>query len=669
MRALLLRFLPDSARPKKRDDLRRAQLTLVGCWIAAGFAIAISAMQAAWGLREAALASLAAGTLSALLPFWVRRTGRWRAAAGALTALIWLASLAVAVLSCGTMVAALYYIVLAAAVATLALGTRPGAVLGIVNSLVVVGLYALHAAGFVAPVTVSAEVGMGSAMRGALVFNVALAALVGAYEWLHAAALGDSAESERRYRTLADYGPDLIAEIDARGRIAHITGGGGELNALLQGRDAVGALHPDDRPAAVAVAQRLETQASVRVGPVRWQMTPGDEHWVEASVTRFPVEGERRLLVVARDVSARVHLEAQLRHSQKMQAVGQLASGLAHDFNNLLTIISGYAETLTGRLKGDAEAAAALEEIVRASDQGAALTRRLLGFSRPSAMQRSAIDLSQVVRDNEKMLRVMLGESVTLLLELSPTPAVVRADGGEIEQILVNLVSNARDALPSGGTVRIATLARDERAVLVVHDNGSGIEPALRERIFEPFFTTKPGRGTGLGLYVVYSIVTGLGGEIELQTDSGAGTRIAVSLPSEKSAGRSLAAKPRRDRAPGGTERILVVEDRDELRELLRSALAEAGYRVLVASDGIEALALDVRDRIDLVVTDVVMPRMSGTALVAALRENRPGLRALFISANTAELPGPDDSRDRLLSKPFRIQELKRAVREVLDEQ
>jgi PAS domain S-box-containing protein len=668
MQDLLLRFLPAALRPVDRDELHRAQLTIAGCWLGCGVGFAIAAMQAAWGIWESAVACATFAACCAALPFWIRHTGRWRVGAGLLSAAIWMASLAIAAWTGGTMVPALYYLVFAAAVATITLGARVGIALGVVNTLVVGGLYALHVLDVEPARSVAPETGLRSAMRGALVFNVALAALVSAYEWLRAAALRDSAQSERRYRALADYGPDLIAEIDGAGRVAHISGGGGALNCMLGGRAALESIHRDDRQSVIEAGRLLATQASVRVGPLRWVQDGGALHWLEASLTRFRAGKEHHVLVVARDVSARVSLEAQLRQSQKMQAVGQLASGLAHDFNNLLMVVSGYAETLAGRLKSDPEASAALEEIQRATDQGAALTRRLLALSRPSAMKRVPIDLAAVVRDNEKMLRVLLGETVTLLLEVAPAEAPVRADGGELEQILVNLVANARDALPSGGTVRIGAFARGGRASLVVHDNGAGIDPALRERIFEPFFTTKqPGHGTGLGLYVVYSIVSALGGEIDLQSDIGAGTRITVNFPLAAVDERTASAAARRDRARGGKERVLVVEDRPELRELLRGALADAGYQVVVAADGLEALALDVRDRIDLVVSDIVMPRLGGVALVAALRKARPALRALFVSGHPPEAASQLDARDRLLRKPFLIHDLQRTVREVLD--
>jgi PAS domain S-box-containing protein len=667
MREYLARFLPPSALPAERADQHRAYLTLAGAWIAAALGFAISAMQAAWGVRDSAIASglLAAGCLA--LPFWVRRTGRWRVAAALLTAMIWCAALAVSLLTGGTLVPALYYLVYAAAVGTITLGPRLGVGLGLANAAVIATLYGRHLAGVPPPHAVDPEVGLASAMRGALVINAALAALVTAYEWLRAAALRESQESERRYRALADYGPDLIAEIDAGGRVANLSAGGGSLATLLGGGNALDAIHEDDRGILLEAVRQLSHQSSVRVGPIRGRLADGGLRWFEAALTRFRVRSEARILVVAREVTERVQLESQLRQSQKMQAVGQLASGLAHDFNNVLMVVSGYAETLAGRLKSDPDASAALEEIQRASDQGAALTRRLLALSRPSALNRAPVDLNGLVRANEKMLRVMLGESVTLLLEIAAGDALVNADGGELEQVLVNLVANARDALPGGGTVRIATFARGARVALVVHDNGAGIAPALRERIFEPFFTTKPaGHGTGLGLYVVYSIVSGLGGEIELQTDVGAGTRVTVMLPQVAPDERATQVATRRDRARGGSECVLVVEDRPELRELLRSALADAGYRMVVAADGLEALALDVRDRVDVVVTDVVMPRMGGVALVAALREKRPELRALYVSGHPTDVVRPR-AHDRVLRKPFLIQDLQRTLRDVLD--
>ncbi len=661
-------FLPEPVRPTDRDETRRALLTIAGCWISSSLAASIGAMQLAWGIPQSAAASFACAAAVAAIPFAVRATGRWRAAAFALAGGIWCASFAVAAATGGAMAPPLYYLVFAAAIAAVTVGFRAGIGISLASVLVIGVLYALRHAGFTFPVAVDAELALRSTMRGALLFNLALAALVGAYEVLRSAALRDSAENERRYRALADYGPDLIAEFDAEGHLVHSSAGGGALARGLADRSALDAIHREDLPLLRDAIRQLEQQPSVRVGPLRWLTSPTEWITFEASMTRFVVGKQFRVLVVARDVSARVALDAHLRQSQKMQAVGQLASGLAHDFNNVLMVISGYAELLESRTKNDPDAHAALEEVQRATDQGAALTRQLIALSRPQPGERRAVDLNALVRNNERMLRVLIGEAAKLMLELAPGELPVQAEPGELEQVLVNLAANARDALAaSGGVLRIATLTRGPRAVLVVHDNGAGIDAATRERMFEPFFSTKkPGNGTGLGLYVVYTIVSGLGGEIDVVSEPGKGTRISIELPLASSS-EAVAARARRvPRAEGGSERILVVEDRAELRALVREALVDAGYHVSVAADGVEALALAAGDRIDLVVSDVVMPRMGGRALIEALREKRPELRALFVSGYPADLASFGDG-DRLLRKPFRAEDLRRAVREALD--
>lgn len=479
MQARLLWFLPPEVRPADRDALRRALLVIGGCFVTAALATIIAAMQVAWGVGESALACAVGGVTALLLPFWVRRTGNWRIAAALLCAAVWLPSLSVAVLTGGGLIPPLYYLVFAAALAAVTLGYQVGIAIAVVNAVVLAAIYALAVSGAVFPFRVDTSVALHSAMRGAFIFNFALAALVAAYELLRNAAMRESQENERRYRALADYGPDLIAELDSRGRIVHSSVGGGSLSAALVGRSALDGIHRDDQPALGKVLRLLETQQSVRAGPLRWLTNKTDAIWFEASLTRFKAGDEWHMLVVARDVSERIALEAQLRQSQKMQAVGQLASGLAHDFNNLLMVISGYSEMLALRTKNDADALAALAEIQRAGDQGAALTRRLLALSRPSSIGRRTLDLGDVVRENERMLRVLLGESVALLLELAPGELRVRADAGEIEQILVNLVANARDALPGGGTVRVATLARAEHVALVVHDTAPACRPAF----------------------------------------------------------------------------------------------------------------------------------------------------------------------------------------------
>jgi PAS domain S-box-containing protein len=668
MQELLRWFLPPRGSREDADAQRRALLVIGGCFATAAIAGTVALMQWRWGVLASAAASGICALVAAAIPFAVRATGAWRAGAAGLVGAVWLPALAIGVASGGVLVAALYYLALGAAIAALTLGYWSGIALGVLNALVVGGLYVAHAAGAAPPIAIDAEVELGSAMRGAFVFNVALAALVAAYELLRTAARSDSEANERRYRALSDSGPDLIAEISAAGRVLYSSAGGGDLPRAMIGRTALTAVHREDQPALVSALKLLHTQPSVRVGPLRWMTSRTEAIWFEASLTRYRVGDEPRVLVVARNVSQRIALETQLHQSQKMQAVGQLASGLAHDVNNLLMVVSGHAEMIASRTGENRELLAAANEIQRVTDQGAALMRRLVGFSRPAALSRQVLELSAAVRASERLLRVLLGEGVALVLELATDRLPVRADAGELEQVLVNLVANARDALGSSGTVRIATSARGKRATLTVHDNGGGIDPALRERIFEPFFTTKKAAaGAGLGLYMVYTVVSGLGGEIEVDSDVGSGTRITVLLPLADEGG---AAAPLRPPAPpaGGSERILLVEDRPALRTLLREALEAVGYEVTVACDAVEALALEVADRIDLVVSDVVMPRMGGIALVAALREKRPELRVLFITGDPGDA-GRFDPRDRVMRKPFLIRDLRRVVREMLDTQ
>jgi hypothetical protein len=267
MHGPLLRFLPPGVRPEERDDLHRATLTIAGCFIAGALGFTIAITQARWGILEAAWICAVLAGCSAALPFWVRRTGRWRVAAGVLTGLVWIASFAVAALTGGTLLTALFCLAFAAAVATLTLGPQAGAALTLANAFVVAALYALHVEDVIPARSVPADVTLASGMRGALVFNLALAALVTAYEWMRAATLRQSEKNERRFRAMADYGPDLIAEVDAAGRIAHVASGGDALNAQIGQRVGLHLLHADDRAAAADGVRLLETQASVRVGP------------------------------------------------------------------------------------------------------------------------------------------------------------------------------------------------------------------------------------------------------------------------------------------------------------------------------------------------------------------------------------------------------------------
>jgi two-component system cell cycle sensor histidine kinase/response regulator CckA len=671
MTSRLLWFLPRHLRSAPRDDQRRALLVVGGSLLTATFGLLIAVLQLLWGLPLAATASASGAALGAALPFLVRLTGRWRMAAAILTGAVWIPALAVAVLTNGAMAAAVYYLVLGAAIAALTVGPRVGLALGVANAVIVGAIFSLRVAHVGPLVAVDPEIAQDSAMRGAFLFNLALAALIAAYELLRTAAIRDSEANERRYHALADHGPDLIAEIDPQGRVVPAGAGSDGFAAALAGVRLGDArsegIHVDDRPMVTEAFRLLERQPSARIGPLRWLREGGATEWIEASLTRYHAATESRTLVVARDVSERIALESQLRQSHKMQAVGQLASGLSHDFNNLLMVISGYSELLAIRAAADPAVRETTSEIRKATQQGATLTRRLLGLAttNPDASAPQVLDVSDAVRECDKLLRVLLGEGIALTMQTTAEQLPVRADAGELEQVLVNLAANARDALGPSGLVRITTRRTGERAAIEVWDSGPGIPAAVAERIFEPFFTTKaPGAGSGLGLYVVYSVVKRLGGEVVVDSAPGQGARFTIFLPlvAATAAPGQDAAK---DVVAGGTERILVVEDRSELRFLLRRWLETAGYDVTVAADGVEGLALQATARVDLVVSDIVMPRMGGPQLVAELRRTRPDLRALFVSGGP---PGPGELApgDRVLRKPFAVRDLHRAVREAL---
>ncbi len=358
--------------------------------------------------------------------------------------------------------------------------------------------------------------------------------------------------------------------------------------------------------------------------------------------------------------------EEQLRTAMKMEAIGRLAGGVAHDFNNVLTAILGYSELILSGLKEDDPMHAGVVEIRRAGLRAAALTRQLLAFSRRQDLQPRVINLNVIVADIERMLRRLIGEDVRLATSLDPGLGNVKADPGQIEQVLVNLVVNARDAMPSGGSITVLTgnvagggaLPGGEWVALSVLDTGTGMDAETRAHLFEPFFTTKGvGKGTGLGLSTVYGIVQQSGGTIGVETEPGQGTRFTIHLPrtNEPLDAPAPAPLPAASSAASGT--ILVVEDADGLRRMLVDMLGRAGYSVLEACDGAEALSLCGlhESPIDLVLTDLMMPGMSGRDVVARLKRERPGLPVIYMSgyAGESSLRKEIDKEDGFLSKPF----------------
>jgi len=414
----------------------------------------------------------------------------------------------------------------------------------------------------------------------------------------------------------------------------------------------------------------------------------GVYRWYEnTSNTLTMSDGTRRIVTVSRDVTERRELEEQLRQSQKMEALGQLAGGVAHDFNNLLTIIGGASEAVLDQLPEDSTTRQDVQMILDAADRAAGLTWQLLAFSRHQHYEPGALDLGDVVLEMRDMIGRLIGVEVEFNVEVAPGLFSVLADRGQMEQAVMNLVVNARDAMPEGGslTIEVRNVAEAEELQVIpgsgqpsgphvslsVRDNGIGMSEAVISRIFDPFFTTKEvGRGTGLGLATVYRIVEQARGHLTVDSTPGKGTKIGVLLPRlEQSPSVSPEATPPEPR--GGRETILLVDAEVDVRDLLGRQLERLGYRLLVAADTDAALALALAEPqpIDLLMTDIAMPGRSGLELATELLALKPHTQVLFISGHAGEPPAgsllePDRN---LLTKPFRNDVLADKVREILD--
>jgi two-component system cell cycle sensor histidine kinase/response regulator CckA len=381
------------------------------------------------------------------------------------------------------------------------------------------------------------------------------------------------------------------------------------------------------------------------------------------------------VLGVYADVTERKRLEAQLRQSQKMEAIGRLAGGIAHDFNNLLTIISGNVHLIQHLPPGDAEQPQLLDDIRDAADRAAGLTRQLLTFSRKQPTRPVVLDLSDVVTGLTSMLRRLIGERISIRTQLAPTPVRVKADRGQVEQVLMNLVINAKDAMPDGGTLTISTAevtGAGRFARLTISDTGIGMSDEVKRHLFEPFFTTKDvGKGTGLGLATVYGIVEQASGTIEVESAPGAGTTFAIRLPwCESLATKSSASLPAINLGPrpGARRSVLLVEDEERLRRLVRYTLENQGYAVTEAASGDAAMRLFAPDKqLDLLVTDLVMPGIDGRELATRVRAARPDAAVVFVSGYV-----PDQRRVEglagamFLPKPFTPLDLVKTVEKAL---
>jgi two-component system cell cycle sensor histidine kinase/response regulator CckA len=396
----------------------------------------------------------------------------------------------------------------------------------------------------------------------------------------------------------------------------------------------------------------------------------------------------RRALEETRERARAQGLEAQLIQAQKMEAIGRLAGGVAHDFNNMLTVINGYSELILARMDPGDASRRDLEEIFNAGKRAAGLTRQLLAFSRRQILQPSTLDLNSILQGLERMLSRLIGEDIQLHLRLSPLLHPVNADAGQIEQVVVNLVVNARDAMPRGGKITLETLNADldasfvaahselragPHALLLVTDTGTGMTPEVKAHLFEPFFTTKEqGKGTGLGLSTVLGIVQQCGGSIGVSSESGWGTTFRIYLPRAEKALAAAGPPGSGSSESRGVETVLIAEDMETVRRLTRAVLEGAGYAVLVAKDGTEALRIaeERGNPIHLLLSDMVMRTMSGPELASLVRRSHPETRVLFMSGYTdrgiVEMER-DVQGAAFIQKPFTIDGLRRKVRDVLD--
>ncbi len=411
---------------------------------------------------------------------------------------------------------------------------------------------------------------------------------------------------------------------------------------------------------------------------------------VEIAASPITFQGRPAWLALVSDVTEKRSLEAQLLQSQKMESMGRLAGGVAHDFNNLLGIITGYGGLLHKRVSADPRLAKYVEDIVKAADRAAGLTRQLLAFSRKQVLQPRILDLKAVVGETENMLRRLIGEDIQLVTVCDDQLGPVRADPGQMDQVLMNLAVNARDAMPRGGRLTIETgnvildrayasrhagVEPGRYVMLAVSDTGHGMTPEVQARLFEPFFTTKElGKGTGLGLATVHGIVKQSGGHIWVYSEPARGTTFKIYLPRADAPGAdTLTAPSAENELPRGSETILLVEDEASLRGFVRECLEAAGYIVLEARHGVEALKISERHPtpIHLLLTDVVMPVMSGRELAQEVRASRPETRVLYMSGYTDDavvLHGVLAADVAFLQKPFTAEALARKVRQLLDQ-
>jgi two-component system, cell cycle sensor histidine kinase and response regulator CckA len=502
-------------------------------------------------------------------------------------------------------------------------------------------------------------------------------------------------KSEQRFRALVQFSSDIITVLEADGTVRYESPSLERLFGYcpeeIIGKNAFEFVHPDDVGRVLQIFQeRLPIPGNIP--PIEFRFRHKDGSWrvLEAMGNNLLQDSQVGGVVVnSRDITERRQLEEQLRQAQKMEAIGHLAGGMAHDFNNLLTIISGRNEIQLSHLDIHSPLRLNALQIKEAADRAAALIGQLLAFSRKQVVRPALLDLNTIVQEMGKMLPPLLGEQIQLLVTPGANPCLVKADSVQIQQIVMNLAVNARDAMPNGGHLKIeASLAKREDvsghpgigipagtyAALAVSDNGAGMDPETQRRIFEPFFTTKePGRGTGLGLSTVYGIVKQSGGHIAVDSRLGHGTTFKIYWPAmEGSIPELETSKPPAAAHASGSETILLVEDEHGIREMIRDFLSGKGYEMLEAENGLQALQIceACEKPIHLVLTDMIMPNMTGRELADRITTILPQTCILYMSGYTDENiaeDGPAAQSILLISKPFTLEALDRKVREALE--
>jgi two-component system cell cycle sensor histidine kinase/response regulator CckA len=497
-------------------------------------------------------------------------------------------------------------------------------------------------------------------------------------------------DAESRFRLLAEltgqisYDRDIASgRVSWDGAVARLTGFTSKDLLAVDDEAWREMIHPDDRLPRDRALEKAREKRRPYVVRYRLRRKDGDYAHVEDRGTFMLDEGGQveRMLGSIADVGERWELEQQLVQAQKMESIGRLAGGVAHDFNNIINIIIAYSERALRQCGSDTTEARSLEQILKAAERAAALTRQLLAFARKEVVRPRITSLNGIIKDVESMLRRLLGEDVALETDLDPSLENVLVDPGQIHQVLMNLVANARDAMPGGGKLTIktanVTMESDEahpdarrRVLLRVSDDGHGMPPEVLRRAFEPFFTTKA-EGTGLGLATVHGIVRRCKGAITVESASGAGTTFSIGFPpaTEEAIPQNASEAPSAD----GSETILLVEDDVVLLQIMKEGLELRGYTVLAAEDGEEAVELSRKHTgaIELLLTDVIMPGMSGHELARRLLIERPKLRALFISGYTADFIARRNLRVEemdLLAKPFSEDVLQARIRATLDQ-